>query len=182
MMALYIVSFLVGLVLAVRSMLTGVEKPRAESLLEPEPGTPPKVRIGVPTLGAFATVFGTLGYILERGDEFGSPFGRLLVAALAGGFAVAATLLALTFWARPALAEAVEDPRYVLQGIPARVTRPIGPGMHGEIVYAVDGRELVSPALGFEGGSHTVDEEVVIDRIEDGVAYVEAWSLVEQRI
>ena len=110
------------------------------------------------------------------------PLVRLLVSAIAGGFAVALTLLVLSRWARPALAEHTEDPRYVLQGIPGRVTRPIIAATPGEITYQLDGNAIDSPALGFEGGDHAVGDEVVIDRIEDGVAYGEAWSLVEQRL
>src|SRR5690606_13707740 len=102
------------------------------------------------------------------------PFVRMLVASLAGGFAVALVLALLTLWARPALAEATEDPRYVLQGIPALVTRAVSSGGAGEIAYEVDGRAIVTPALDFQGGEHEVGAEVVIDRIEDGVAFVES--------
>jgi hypothetical protein len=181
--ALYVVSLMAGLVLAVRSMLTGVEKPRHGNLLmPPDEQLPPLVRIRTPTLGAFGVAFGVVGYLLERVDATGSAMLHLLAASVAGAVAVALVLLMLTTWAKPALAEATEDPRYVLQGIPARVTRAMSSGSAGEIVYEVDGREMMSPALDFEGGDHAVGDEVVIDRIEDGVAYVESWSLVEQRL
>lgn len=187
MIALYVVSFLLGLVLCVRSMLTGVEKPQHGVAPGSESGSElslaaPAVRIRTPTLAAFATVFGILGYFLERSGALGPPLVRLIVAALAGGIAVALTLVVLARWARPALAGSQEDPRYVLQGFPARVSRAITAASTGEITFEVDGRTVVSPAVGFEGGEHAVGEEVVIDRIEEGVAFVEAWSLVEQRL
>ena len=52
----------------------------------------------------------------------------------------------------------------------------------GEVSYETDGARYATVARSFDGSSHDAGEEVVIDRIEDGIVYVEAWALVEQRL
>ena len=79
-----------------------------------------------------------------------------------------------------------DDPRYRYQGFVARVTQPIGGESNGRIVLAVDGQRLECDAKWFQASSDvkfgSVDSEVVIERIDGNVAYVEPWELVEGRL
>ncbi|HXC24948.1 MAG TPA: hypothetical protein VNU46_03465, partial [Gemmatimonadaceae bacterium] len=71
-----------------------------------------------------------------------------------------------------------------LQGTVATVTKAIVPGVPGEIVYDFRGERLVVAAreIGETGETVGVGTEVVIEKIEGGVADVELWSVVEQRL
>jgi hypothetical protein len=43
-------------------------------------------------------------------------------------------------------------------------------------------RKYATPALSLDGTAVAAGTEVVIDRLEEGVAYVEPWVQVEQRL
>jgi membrane protein implicated in regulation of membrane protease activity len=76
----------------------------------------------------------------------------------------------------------VTDDRYLLQGHPASVTRGIPADGEGEIVYEADGRSWTVRARSWDGAPIGAGTEVAIERVEDGVAYVEAWAEVEARL
>lgn len=63
-----------------------------------------------------------------------------------------------------------------------RVTERIPTGGLGEIVYEHDGRAHTVPARTLEGRPADEGTEVVIERIEDGVAHVELWSTIEKEL
>jgi membrane protein implicated in regulation of membrane protease activity len=69
-----------------------------------------------------------------------------------------------------------------IQGQLAVVSQEIASGGAGEIAYEHLGRQLRVPARALSEGSLSVGAEVVIDRIENGTAFVEEWSVVEQRL
>jgi hypothetical protein len=85
-----------------------------------------------------------------------------------------------------------DDPRYRFQGHVARVTQAIearGAGApSGRIAFSFDGRRielaaLWSPEGGVErSGAGRLDDEVVIERVEGDMAYVEPWAVVEERL
>src|SRR6185503_8869415 len=82
-----------------------------------------------------------------------------------------------------------DDPRYRFQGHIARVTAAIEGASPGRITFDFDGTrydlgaEWSPEAVGFERGNFgVVGDEVVIERIEGDVAYVEPWTVVEQRL
>jgi hypothetical protein len=76
-----------------------------------------------------------------------------------------------------------DDPRYVLQGHVATVTAAIGPnGGEGEIAYVVEGARHTVRARGLDGSTAERGTEVVIERIENDIAYVEPWVEVEKRL
>ncbi len=190
--SLFLASLLSGLLLGVYSMLNGVERQpasrRADALSAssplasvPPPPPPITVQISPPTVGAAAFLFGLVGYLLLRYSSFG-PGVTIVLAAAAAGLGLVGMLTLVTRWAVPSAAADPVDPRYLLQGTPARVTRSISPDQDGEIDYAVDGARYATPARSFDGSSLPVGSEVAIDRIEDGIAYVEDWALVEQRL
>jgi hypothetical protein len=69
-----------------------------------------------------------------------------------------------------------------IQGQLAVVTREIATTVPGEIAYELMGRQVKIPAKTLTDKPLSVGAEVVIDRIENGVAFVEEWAVVEQRI
>jgi len=172
MLLLFLASFLVGLLLAVWGMLYGVTKPAAGTL---------RASLNVPLLGGFATVFGATGYLLTRYSTIGAPL-RTLIAAAAGAAGALGAVALVTKWAIPSAAKDVEDERYALQGHLARVTRAVAANSPGTIVYEEDGATHEARALALDGEPIAPGTEVVIERIEDGVAYVEAWARVEERL
>jgi hypothetical protein len=181
MYAIYLASFLLGLLLAVRAMLVGVERDVTAAPAPVLPPGEPRTSLPLPLFAAFATVFGVSGYLLARYSPLG-VVAQVAIAALFGAlFAVAMATLVLK-WAIPSAREDVVDERYLLQGSPARVVRAIGADAAGAIEYDAGGRRVVSEARSFDNAPIELGTEVVIERVEEGVAYVERWALVEQRL
>lgn len=190
---LFLVSFLGGLVMLVMFMLFGVERQGRVSVAALQSGDPDawrrflgatqdvRARIGLPGFAAFATLFGLVGYALSRYSEL-SLLIRLLLATLAGGAALAIAVTLVAKWAVPSARNEEVDERFLLQGHFARVTVPVGADSVGEVVYELGGAQFSTPARSLDGSALERDTEVVIERIEDGCAHVEAWALVEKRI
>jgi hypothetical protein len=165
--------------LAVRAMLLGVERRRIPLGAAPPPT--PSVRFSTPVLSAFGTTFGAAGYLLTRPGRLGAATGTvvaLVVGTVAGMFAVRLVRRAAAFVPE----HDPDDPRYVLQGHVATVTAPIGRNGDGEITYVVEGTRHTVRARGLDGSTADRGVEVVIERIEDSVAYVEPWANVEKRL
>ena len=76
----------------------------------------------------------------------------------------------------------VDDERYVLQGSLGRVVAAIAGNSQGKISLESSGHSEILPAQGIDGQAMAVGTEVVIERIEGGVAYVEDWATVEKRL
>ena len=180
--AVFLASLLAGLLLAVRAMLVGVERPRPSGELRPG--------ISVPAVAAFATAFGLVGYVLLRYVAV-APLVAVIGGAVAGGLATVGAIMLVAKWAVSPPSEDHDhhhhhhgpDERYELQGTPGTVTRAIAGDGVGEIEYEGEGgARHATPARSFDGTPLDVGVEVAIDRIEDGVAYVEAWAVVEKRL
>lgn len=183
---LFLGFFLAGLVLGVGAMLFGVE--RKANAAPPHPGAePPTVgaRLTVPNIAAFATLFGAVGYLLQRYTTLGFAV-TLVIAAVLGVAGVVAAVLVVARWALPGVVSEVVDERYLLQGTPAQVSRVIRSGAGApsayEISYDEKGRTRVLPARSLDGAPLAEGADVVIERVEEGYAYVEAWSVVERRL
>ena len=177
--ALFVGSLILGLALAVRAMLYGVERQRTPFGAPPPPT--PSVRFSTPVISAFAIAFGVAGYLLTRPGRMGLAAGTIvatLIGAIAGALAVRVVRRAAAFVPE----HDPDDPRYVLQGHVATVTSPIGPAGEGEIAYVVEGKAHTVRARGLDGTTADRGTEVVIERIEDDVAYVEPWVEVEKRL
>ena len=186
MQLFYLSAFLTGLLLGVYAMIRGVERigtgsrsPELDAMGRPI-GVP-RMALSAPTAGAFATVFGVTGYLLWRYSALELPLQLTigLAAALVG--TVMATI-AVRRWARMAAEHDVIDERYLLQGHPAQVVAAIEPTEGGQIVYVVGGKRYATAAQSLDGTPVAVGTEVIIDRVEGGVAYVESWVEVEQRL
>ena len=179
---LFLGLFLAGLVLGVGAMLFGVARERAPS----HDGAPTiGARLTVPNIAAFAAASGALGYLLHRYSTLGNA-AVFVLAAAAGVLGVIGASLLVARWALPAVAGEVVDERYVLQGHPAQVTRVLA-GATGapaayEISYEEGGVTHLLRAHSLDDIGLTPGSEVVIERIEDGTAWVESWSVVERRL
>ena len=185
MQLFFLGAFLAGLVLGVYAMIRGVE--RIGSTRSPEldamgrPIGAARMALTAPTVSAFATVFGITGYLLWRYGQFGIP----AQVSIAAGVALVGTLVAtraVTRWATQAAREDAVDERYLLQGHPAQVVAAIAPASAGEITYLVGEKRYAAAAQSLDGTPVAVGTEVVIDRVENGVAFVEPWVQVEERL
>jgi membrane protein implicated in regulation of membrane protease activity len=176
MTPIYLASFIVGLLLAVRVMIFGVERPREES-----PTGERSFRLSPATVSIFMVVFGAAGYLLTHWSSLG-PVTAILVAAILGGVAAAVAARMVSKWWVATPESDVEDDRYILQGHVARVTKAIRADVDGEVAYDVGKQRHVLRARSFDSGSLAVGTDVVIERIEGDVAYVEAWMEGEKRL
>jgi hypothetical protein len=186
MQLFYLAAFLTGLLLGVYAMIRGVERigtrgrsPELDAMGRPV-GTA-RMALSAPTLGAFATVFGITGYLLWRYSTLALPV-QLTIGFVAALLGTVVATFAVTRWATQAAEHDVIDERYLLQGHPAQVVSLIPAANSGEIVYLVGGKRYVTAAQSLDGTPVAVGTEVIIDRVESGVAYVEPWVEVEQRL
>ena len=121
------------------------------------------------------------GYLLARYTTL-TVAPELIIAAVAGALGGALALTLVAAWAIPAAKAEVIDERYVLQGAFARVVSVSNGGAAGTITYESEGTTYTTAAAGLDGTRLDLGAEVVIERIEDGVAYVEPWAKVEARL
>jgi hypothetical protein len=175
MIVLYLASFIGGLLLAVRIMTHGVERPREE-----HPTGDRSFRLSPPVIVGFTMLFGAGGYLLTRGGVAQSIAAPVSVLLGVVGSIIAARLVKR--WWHVVPEHDVDDERYVLQGHLARVTKSIGPDVDGEVAFEFGGNRKLLRARGSVGGTIAADTDVVIERVEADVAYVEAWSDVEKRL
>jgi hypothetical protein len=176
MTILYLVSFIGGLLLAVRVMIFGVERARAD-----HPAGERTFRLSPAVIAVIAVVFGVAGYVLDRPSVGGSVRSAALAALLAVVSGLATARWVRRWWTITPEHE-VEDVRYQLQGHLAQVTKPIEIDQPGEVTFELAGEQKVLRARHFEQGALAAGTDVVIERIEDDVAYVEAWQEVEKRL
>ena len=172
---IFLVSFIAGLLLAVYAMLHGVEKTRVDQPRAPSPF------FNLPALAAFAIGFGAAGYPIVRRTTL-PGWSIILIAAATGALAIGGMITLLARWALRGDAPDSFSAHEEIQGHLAVVTRDITTTELGEISYELRGREVRAPARSLTPKALATGEDVVIDRIEDGVAFVEEWAVVEQRL
>jgi membrane protein implicated in regulation of membrane protease activity len=173
---IYLASFIGGLLLAVRVMIFGVERPQEE-----HPDGERSLRLSPAAAPMFATVFGAAGYLLTRWSG-AATLVTLLIAGGLGALAALATAHLVSRWWKTSPASDVDDERYVLQGHIARVTKAIRADVDGEVAYEMGNQQHTLRARSFDAAALSVGTDVVIERIEGEVAYVEAWMEVEKRL
>jgi membrane protein implicated in regulation of membrane protease activity len=174
-----ILAFVGGLVLAVRVMFFGVRRVDGEQLHH---------RRWPLALAAFLAAAGIALYA------------RLSVGQVTLGWVAAVVFLGLVagwlaWWlvrrsASSSSTDPEDDPRYRFQGHVARIVQPIKGGVgrdgSGRIAFTFDGRPFEFSARWVDGadfqGQGGLDSEVVIERIDDAVAFVEPWAVVERRL
>lgn len=170
---IYLIVFLGGLALAVNAMLHGAERWQRTRSLKPSPLFNP------PTVAAMAAGFGAGGYLFYTRSSLG-PWVVLVISIVIGGAALSGMTVLMAKWALQHPTSRDEDQE--INGQIARVSREITADEPGEITYVAWDREHVLPARSIDGSGIPADAEVVIDVVEGGVACVELWSVVEQRL
>ena len=174
---IFLVAFTAGLVLAVFSMLHGVERAR----IRRNRTRAPSPYFNLPAVAAFAAGFGATGYLLASRTVL-PMWGVILIALGGGALAVTGIISLLAGWALRGAAGSNAHDGEDIQGRPAIVTQEISLGAAGEISYEEEGVSLRITARSLDTRTLPAGTEVVIDRIEDGVAFVEDWASVEQRL
>jgi hypothetical protein len=173
-----VIAFLAGLLLAVRVMFFGVQRRIDEHRLAH--------RAWPLALSAFLMVAGAMLY--ARADRV-TP-GWTVAVVIAGVVAGAGAWWLVKRSAAVPSTDPEDDPRYRFQGHVARVIQMIGASpsvVAGRIAFEFDGRRhelqaswvpegLIPPNSGQPG------DEVVIERVEGEVAFVEPWTSVEKRL
>lgn len=189
MNALFLTVLLLGLLAGVRAMLLGTESlPSNVQLPAPHertsehvPDAEPSALFNLASVAAFAFAFGLAGYLFTRFTEWGAV-ACVVAAVVAGGAALTVQSLLIARWAIPSARADQVDERYLLQGTIGRITRSVPAAGEGEMQYVLDGVTYTLPAREVAGAALATDVEVVMDRVESGVAFVEPWSQVEQRL
>lgn len=171
----FLVAFIGGLVLAVFAMLHGVEHIRTNRSRAPSP------YFNLPALAAFAVAFGAVGYPIASRTNL-PAWGILLIAVAGGALSVTGTIALLASWALRGVSASSPVDEHEIQGQLAVVTRDISWSSPGEISYELAGQLERVSAKSLGQKALRAGTEVVIDRIENGVAFVEEWAVVEQRI
>ena len=134
----------------------------------------------LPTLMAFFTWFGGIGYLFTRTWDLGVWLA--VPAAFAGGIfggAVMFLLMARLLW--PMMSKPMSSVEYKLPGTPARVVSSIRAGGVGEIVYTKRGNRFTAGARAVDDQPVTKGANVVIIRYERGMAYVQPVDKILQR-
>lgn len=162
-----------GIALGVIVTFFGVERRRGQEVRRPHPA------INLPAVAAAMTAWGAVGYLLAR-----AGVGMLWTIVVASAAAAAAWVGIGTLLAMWALRAPLEDPHEIaeeIQGHVAVVTSGIG-DEPGRITYRLHGKTCVVPALSLDGQPIPEGTDVVIERLDGNLAYVEPWSLVEKRL
>lgn len=176
MTIVFLACFIGGLLLAVQIMIAGVERPRAE-----HPQGERTFRLSPPVVSAILVVFGIVAYLMAR-RQVGSLATQIIVAAVLAGIVAAITARLVRDWWKVTPEHETDDERYILQGHVARVTKAIPSNQDGEVLLDIDGNPRVLRARGVDATELNAGADVVIERIEDDVAYVESWTEVEKRL
>ncbi|HEV7387508.1 MAG TPA: hypothetical protein VGN73_02740 [Gemmatimonadaceae bacterium] len=171
----FLVSFIAGLLLAVYAMLHGVEQTRADRSRTPSPF------FNLPALAAFTVGFGAAGYPIATRTIL-PGWSILLIAAATGALAISGMITLLARWALRGPPADSLSAHEEIQGQLAVVTRNITITEPGEIRYELRGHEIRVAAKSLTPKTLATGEDVVIDRIEDGIALVEEWAVVERRL
>lgn len=175
MQYVFLASFIGGVLLAVRLMFYGAERHLRLS------GDTLPLRRWEPATISFLVVFGVTGYLLAHSGRLSAAEGVVTGAVIGAICAVVITRLAIAA-ARFQPEHDPEDARFLLQGRVGVVTARIPDGGEGMISYQ---DVTTSPSLRAReigGGAIAAGAEICIDHLDDGIAYVELWARVEERL
>lgn len=169
----FIAALILGLMLGVAAMMRGIDRHLARrGRVAP---------FNMPTIGAFFSIVGAVGYPIARYSGL-HPLATWAIALASGLAAAVGVFWLLAGYIVPSAANDVEDERFRLQGHPARVTRAITDAEDGEIVIEEHGARTTVAARALSGDVVPEGAEVVIERVEDGVAHVELWSRIADEL
>lgn len=176
---LAIAAFLAGLLLWIRVMFFGVRRVDEERLHH---------RKWPLAVALFFLIGGALLYARARSAPVTAGWGLAVVIAALGAGAGAWWVVHRS--ASIPSTDPEDDPRFRFQGHVARIVESITGDDRGRVAFDFDGRRHEyrarwSPAAQLPAARDAiaaVGAEVVIETIDDEVAYVEPWSLVEERL
>lgn len=171
----FLLSFIGGLLLAVRIMFFGAERRRGRA----RDAMP--LRRSEPAISAFLLMFGVAGYLLTRHGIMQPAPGSALALLLGALWATLVTRLAIAT-ARVKPEHDPDDPRYLLQGHVAIVTQTIPSQGEGAIAFGDADGDGALRARSIDESAILEGVEVCIERVDGGVAFVERWALVEERL
>jgi hypothetical protein len=171
----FLTAFIGGLALAVHSMLHGVERWRRKR------SDRPSAVLNPPTVAALAVGIGATGYLLTSRTQLGL-LSILVVSLVVGAAALTGMIVLMAKWAlrNPARNPLSHDEE--INGQVATVSRTITPDAPGEIEYFAWNKHHALPAVSVDSSIVPEGTEVVIDSVENGIARVELWSVVELRL
>jgi hypothetical protein len=173
--AVFAILFFIGLIVAVRVMLYGVERQRPARSAEPR-----SFSVSPAVIAGFCVAVGLSGYVLTKLGV--SRAAILLTAGAAGVLTALAVVRVISRWWVVVPEHDVDDERYVLQGSLADVVSDIAASGVGQVALQSDAERRPMPARAIDDHAVRAGTEVVIERIENGVAFVEEWAEVEKRL
>ncbi|MGA7916561.1 MAG: NfeD family protein [Candidatus Acidiferrales bacterium] len=127
-----------------------------------------------PVLFAFLAWFGGTGYLLT--EYYRIWFLLALAAAIFAGVLGAAIVSWFLIKVLLPHETILQDSDYELVGTVARVNSPIREGGTGEIIFSQAGVRRCAGARREDGQALEKGREVVIARVEKGIAYVAPWE------
>ena len=181
MKTLAVVAFLAGLLLGVRVMFFGVRRTSASQQM--------LFRRWPFATAAFLMVFGAMLYV--RAERVGTLSTLWLsIAAVVSGLAAVGAWWIVQRSATTPSTDPEDDPRYRFQGQVARLVEPIearsSEPATGRLVFEFDGQRYEFRARWSPGDwrpeQGRTDSEVVIERVDDDLAFVEPWAAIEERL
>lgn len=131
------------------------------------------------TIAAFVTWFGGAGWLLTRYSSLTAAL-TLLIASAAGVVGGGIVFVTLAKFVLPRLT-VMRQADYQVQGLAGRIASPVRAGGTGEVVYSLGGARKVDAARSISGEAIEQGTEVVIHRLERGIAYVERWDQFAQK-
>lgn len=171
---LFLALFVAGVLLGVRLLFFGAERRKLLSSRLP-------LRRSEPAAVAFLVTVGVAGYLLDRMSHLSVLSVLSIAAAIAATVSAVATRLAIAT-ARISPAHDPNDRRFALQGHIATVSTSIPARGEGAIVMTGAGNAAHVAARSIDAEPIEEGAEVCIERVENDVAFVERWSLVERRL
>jgi hypothetical protein len=171
----FLAAFIGGLALAVHSMLHGVERWRRKR------SDRPSAVFNPPTVAALAVGIGATGYLLTSRTQLGL-LAVLIVSVMVGAAALTGMIVLMAKWALRNSAGSHASQDEEINGQVATVVRTITSDVPGEIEYFAWNKHHLLPAAAIDSSIIPEGSEVVIDSVENGVARVELWSVVELRL
>ena len=135
-------------------------------------------RFNFATMTAFMAWFGGTGYLLTRYSNVWAMLG--LGIAVLSGIGGAALVFWFLFRFLMGHEQALEAMDYSMVGVLGRVSSPVRVEGTGEMIFSQNGIRRAVPIRCEEprsiGGSIDKDTEVVVIRMEKGIAYVKRWD------
>jgi hypothetical protein len=126
------------------------------------------------TIAAFVTWFGGAGWLMSRYSGLAAA-AVMTVATGAGLVGGGMVFLTLSRFLMPRLT-VMRPEDYQEEGVVGKLSVPIREGGTGEVVYNLGGSRRVDGARSVSGQALEKGAEVMIHRIERGIAYVERWD------